>query len=346
MKKSVVILLHLLYWMCFILLIAFVLICIQQGRNEHIYPGPHIVIAFYISAIIPGVIAFYSFYTFLFSRFLTQKRIIAFFLYGALMVGLAALGGTTGIAIAFRPHFLSPFPITSAIIIMVAIPNAAIGLVLKGFITWYGDIKLKAELSKKNYETELALVKSHINPHFLFNTINNIDVLIGKDAVKASDYLNKLSDIMRFMLYETKAEKIALEKEQAYIEKYIALQKIRTAKAGYVHYTIEGNMDGIMIEPFLFIPFIENAFKHSSIAENAINIKFVIEKQRLVFYCDNIYNKAATMDLDHGGIGNDLIQKRLSLLYPGRHSLDVTDVNGIYKVKLVININGDKLHNS
>ena len=112
-----------------------------------------------------------------------------------------------------------------------------VALVIKGFITWFNEIKLKEALKEKNHEMEMALIKSQLDPHLLFNTINNIDALILKDAVAASDYLNKLSDIMRFMLYETKPDKILLSKEIEYIEKYIALQKIRTANRNYVHFT-------------------------------------------------------------------------------------------------------------
>jgi sensor histidine kinase YesM len=132
--------------------------------------------------------------------------------------------------------------------------HGIIGTVMRGFISWYGDIRIKAALQQKNHETELALVKSQLNPHFLFNTIHNIDVLIEKNAAQASLYLNKLSDIMRFMLYEAKTEQIPLSRELAYIERYIDLQKIRTANTNYVQYHVTGNAGNLMIAPLLFIP--------------------------------------------------------------------------------------------
>ncbi len=132
-----------------------------------------------------------------------------------------------------------------------ALLNGIIGLVMKGFITSYGDIRVKEELNRKNFEVELALVKSQLSPHFLFNTINNIDVLIGIDAARASAYLNKLSDIMRFMLYETKTELIPLEEELAYIEKYIDLQKIRTANPDYIRFRVQGRAPGLLVPPML-----------------------------------------------------------------------------------------------
>jgi len=185
---------------------------------------------------------------------------------------------------------------------------------------------------------ELALVKSQINPHFLFNTLNNIDVLIQQDAIKASVYLNKLSDIMRFMLYETKTERIELSKELTYIEKYIELQKIRTSNLNYVNYAVEGNTDGLLIAPMLFIPFIENAFKHAENKkmENAINIRIVIKHDRIEFKCENNYSDDNQINHDESGLGNELIQKRLELLYPKKHKLEITNSDNTYKVNLIL----------
>jgi LytS/YehU family sensor histidine kinase len=224
--------------------------------------------------------------------------------------------------------------------------NGIIGLVMKGFISWYGDIRVKAALNQKNVETELALVKSQLNPHFLFNTINNIDVLITIDPIRASVYLNQLSDIMRFMLYETKTADIALAKELAYIEKYIALQKIRTSNPDAVSYIVAGDPGAIRIAPMLFMPFIENAFKHAEsnkTTSRAIAIYITIEDDTTCFECENIYTEGSEV-MNNGGLGNDLITKRLHLLYPHTHLLEIIKQNNIYKIKLVIRHHADQLH--
>ncbi|HTF28415.1 MAG TPA: histidine kinase, partial [Flavitalea sp.] len=150
-----------------------------------------------------------------------------------------------------------------AVMTIIGVISGVVALVIKGFVTWVTEIKLKKALQEKNHEMEMALIKSKLDPHLLFNTINNIDALIIKDAVEASNYLNKLSDIMRFMLYETMADKILLSQEIEYIEKYIALQKIRTANLNYVHFEVFGIIGNRFIAPMVFIPFIENAFKHT-----------------------------------------------------------------------------------
>ncbi len=120
---------------------------------------------------------------------------------------------------------------------LIAAIHGGIALVIRGFITWYDEIKLKEELVNKSFEMELALIKSQINPHFLFNTINNIDVLISKDAGKASEYLNKLSDILRYMVYETKTEKIFLAKELNYIGKISRIAKNSYDKFGLCRFS-------------------------------------------------------------------------------------------------------------
>ena len=293
---------------------------------------------------------FYSFYTFLFSKYFIKKRIARLCAYGlsiSLLCGLIAemylsvtiggLGDNKGENI-FPNHSISEIILVIALISINSLANGIIGLVMRGFITSYTDIKLKEDLNKKNYEMELALVKSQINPHFLFNTINNIDVLIQKDSAKASAYLNKLSDIMRFMLYETKTEKILLKQELEYVEKYIDLQKIRTSNLQYVNYNEKGDTGGLMIAPMLFIPLIENAFKHAENKKinNAINISVVIENGKIIFDCENSYSSDTQTKLGHSGLGNELIRKRLNLLYPGKHTLVATDENKIYKVKMTI----------
>lgn len=148
---------------------------------------------------------------------------------------------------------------------------------------------------------------------------------------------------MRFMLYETKTEKIPLTKELTYIEKYIDLQKIRTANEHYVNYSVEGDTGSIRIEPMLFIPFIENAFKHAidKKLENAVLIRFLIDRDKIVFVCENKYSQAHSdrphSDRpDHSGLGNGLIGKRLMLLYPGKHELEIITENETYKVKLTL----------
>ncbi len=341
MKKSIVALLHLCYWMMYLFLVTMLLAALNHGKlpmRQYLFYSPAGIAAF-----VPAIIGFYSFYGILFRKYLAQKKIPNLCVSVVLIVIISPAITETILYSCFNRKIDGGFNTifyAGLIISFITLVNGILGLVMKGFITWYDDIKLKAELNKKNYEMELALMKAQVNPHFLFNTLNNIDVLIQKDPIKASEYLNKLSDIMRFMIYETKTEKISLTKELEYITKYVELQKIRTSNPSYIKYTVEGDSNNILIEPMLFIPFIENAFKHAENkkVENAINVTMIIEKNKIKFECENSYALESHSKPEYGGLGNELIQKRLAILYPNKHSFEIINKNGIYKINLVLSL--------
>jgi len=296
-------------------------------------------------AIVPGLISFYGFYGYLFNQYLSKRKFWQFTLIGLVVAIGSALVGVAieSLPFVFGPNYIQWGNISSSVIIIgfmsfSALINGIIGAIIKGFISWFNDLKVKEELAQKNYQMELNLVKSQINPHFLFNTLNNIDVLIEKNPPIASVYFKKLSEIMRFMLYETKTEKIPLANELSYIEKYIDLQKIRTANAEYVSYTIEGNPQNTLVEPMLFIPFIENAFKHAKATREGtgIRIYFKFSNSEIIFVCANSIEHNQIKDQVNGGLGNGLIEKRLALLYPKKHHLNISKLQDLYTVNLSI----------
>lgn len=349
MNRSVIILLHIGYWLIFTLLL-FVLYGLSNaataGDVDRDFNSLNDWLKLLFGTIIlPAIICFYGYYEFLFSRFLNKRKLVAFFIGAALVAIVSAFIGALVESLPIfmgRDLFLNKNPRTAISILLflsfVAMLSGVVGLVMKGFITWYSEIRLKEELGQKNFEMELALVKSQINPHFLFNTINNIDVLINKDPEKASKYLIALSDIMRFMLYETKPDKILLSKEMEYIAKFIELHKIRSNNVNYVNYEVNGSSPNIMIAPMLFIPFIENAFKHvyDKKAGPAIAIKITIEREKILFECSNNFREETAIEDEHSGLGDGLIRKRLQLLYPEKHELVITTENNIYSVALTI----------
>jgi two-component system, LytTR family, sensor kinase len=343
MKKPVIILLHTGYWAMYLSLLTIFFIILNSSKM-HI-TSASLFRALFLkpfgwSAILSGVFGFYTFYTLLFKKFLTKQKILKLFLSAGLFAFVGSIITELSIYIVFHKQGINwGFGDVVAICLLLAfivLINGATGLIMKGFINWYNDIKIKVELNKRNYETELAMLKSQINPHFLFNTINNIDVLITKDAIRASEYLNKLSDIMRFMLYETKPQRIPLNKELTYIEKFIELQKIRTTNEHFINYSVKGNPINFMIPPMILIPFIENAFKHAenTKAENAININLDIKQKSFIFKCENSFNQNSQISSEHSGLGSEIIKKRLSLLYPDKHKLTITNNNELYKVEL------------
>jgi two-component system LytT family sensor kinase len=348
MKRPVIIALHITYWCLYVALLSIVALIIKTGGPAQVLPGMSMAKFMLALAVIPGVAGFYSSYTFLFSEYLNRKKIPYLFAAGFAIACVSALIGVILLPFIFGSKIDAGTPLLMAndgdnlgsamLIPLNAFVNGLVGLLMKGFITWYDGLKMKEEMDKKNFEMELALVKSQFNPHFLFNTINNIDVLIEKDAPRASAYLNSLSDMMRFMLYETKTEQILLTKELGYIEKYIDLQKIRSSNPNFIRYTLHGAPGTMMIAPMLFIPFIENAFKHveQRRSENAIRIEISITTVGITFVCENYFNPSSGATTDYGGLGNELIQKRLQLLYGGRHELTISNADNMYKVTLTI----------
>jgi len=338
MKKYIVVLLHTGYWLMYLVVISmFSLLDTHGAKIEIIHPA-------FIGAIIAGCTGFYTFYGILFEKYFAKKKHLKLLL--AILLNFLIAPVITEMMLYLIYSFTSlkiqwgvgALFFGGLIISFLNLINGILGLVMKGFISWYEEIKLKEELNKKNYEMELALMKAQINPHFLFNTINNIDGLIKVNIDKASEYLNKLSDIMRFMLYETKTERISLVKELSYIEKYIELQKIRTTNQNFVKYEVDGDPAALEIESMLFIPFIENAFKHTEDKkiENAIKIYFLIEKDKIRFECENKYSEYIQLRPEYGGLGIELIEKRLFLLYKNKHTFKIEKDNGLFKVQLTI----------
>lgn len=343
LNLSVVALLHGGYWLVYLVLFLSIISTfarMQQGASEfHLSPFLPLVVL----AVIPNLISFYSFYFWLFPAFLSQRRILALAVVGALVCVCSALAGAflSSIFFGFSQAIFadaSEFARLLTSLFVLAAIHGTIALVIRGFIAWFGDIKLKEELARRNFEAEMALVRSQINPHFLFNTINNIDVLIAKDAEKASRCLNKLSDILRYAVYETKSEKISLATELGYIERYLDLQRIRTNNPDYIRFQVVGNANGIAVAPMIFFPFIENAFKHTENSKNAssIRVSVSVEDRSVLFECENSYLPNGKSEREFGGLGNELVRKRLALIYGERHELRIADDGKTYKVKLTL----------
>ena len=342
MKKSFIILLHIGFWFLFLMMmtgLAFVGQGTDDPPNDYGYYF-ELLVGF---VLIPSLISFYTFYNWLFPNYVQQQKWWKSIFYGFLISFGGAAAGlfyltnfTTYSDNSIYEKCVQEGMLFTSIIAFIC---GFVAVVIRGFLTWLKEIKIKAALLQKNHEMEMALVKAQLDPHFLFNTINNIDVLILKNATEASNYLNKLSDIMRFMLFETKPKEIPLSKEVEYIEKYIALQKIRTANDNYVNFSVKGNSDKKTIAPMVFIPFIENAFKHSSNKklDNAININIQIEEESVHLACENKFDDHRKIKNGSNGLGNDLIKKRLDLIYPNRHILEVKNQNDLYAVNLTIN---------
>ena len=213
-----------------------------------------------------------------------------------------------------------------------------IGCLFKFFIDWFQKRNENILLEKQNMESKLALLRTQINPHFLFNTLHNIDALISENQEIASQSLIKLSKIMRYMMHDSKPEIVSLKKEIEHIENYIGLESLRLKNSQFLSLDVTGDYNNLQIAPLLFIPFVENAFKHcvNSNIENGIVIEFTVKGKNVKFKCENIFD-ATEVDKDKThGIGLNTVQNRLELLYPLKHKLNITKTERIFSVNLEI----------
>ncbi|MDO3641295.1 sensor histidine kinase [Mucilaginibacter sp. L3T2-6] len=201
---------------------------------------------------------------------------------------------------------------------------------------WYKDKQLKEELQKEKSTAELAFLRSQINPHFLFNTINDIYSLTYQKAERAPEALLKLSELLRYMLREGNADLMPLRQEIQYLENAIELQRISAKGKAYIHFEMEGDAGDQQVASLLFIPFVENAFKHGILnePEHPVTIALTAAGESISF---SVCNKRNNYQKDHtGGIGLNNVKRRLGLVYPGRHRLEINDGDEFYRVNLVL----------
>jgi hypothetical protein len=205
---------------------------------------------------------------------------------------------------------------------------------------------LKKEQSKKQaISSELVYLKSQINPHFLFNTLNNIHTLVYTQAASAPEAVMRLSSLMRYMIYESNSATVPLSVEIKYLQDFIGLQQLRYESPDIVDFQVVGNIESCKIAPLLFIHLLENTYKHSpaKLETGAIKVRVVAKESQVVFSFQNpIANKKDNLLEEPGGIGLANVQKRLQLLYPDKHNLDISKTDEVYKMELKINIQQQK----
>ena len=202
--------------------------------------------------------------------------------------------------------------------------------------------KIRQQLEEerhKSTEAELAWLKSQINPHFLFNTLNNISSLTQIDADAAQDAIAQLSDLLRYAIYETNKSKVPVSGEVEFMKNYIGLMKLRCNEKTEVNTYFEVSQD-VTIAPLLFISLVENAFKHgvSSNRESKIDISMVQEGESVIFVCENSNFAKDDHDRSGSGIGLENTRRRLELMYPGRYVWEQSVDEDKFFVKISLNL--------
>lgn len=224
---------------------------------------------------------------------------------------------------------------------LVSFSIIAISTIWQIIIDWLKSESSRKELQTKNMQSELKFLKSQINPHFLFNTLNNLYALTLKKSDLAPEIVLKLSEIMRYMLYECNEKRVFLRNELNYIQNYLDLEKLRQGQKVTINFTVKGSPDQLLVAPLIFTPFLENSFKHglSNILDQGfVNIFLEIKDENILFLIEN--SKTEKMPQKQhaisGGIGLVNVKQRLELIYPNQYELIIDNSPTVYSVTLKI----------
>lgn len=219
----------------------------------------------------------------------------------------------------------------------VIILTYALKYTLVAFLTQNELLKLQ----KEKLQLELSSLKAQVHPHFLFNTLNNLYSLTLTNNQKASAVVLKLSDIMRYVLYEANEDRVSLKKELDFINNYVALQRLRYTDKYRISISINGESDKQQVAPLLFIDFVENAFKHGldrRFNDGFVEVEFNINGDEVIFRVRNSMSQEETT-ASHSGIGLSNIRRRLELIYNGKYSLRSGNDGDIHSVELTLQLN-------
>jgi two-component system LytT family sensor kinase len=291
------------------------------------------------------IVSFYVFYYKLVPDYLAKSKYKTFTLYACLTVFIiipvdlllwyGIFYSSVGEFPTVNINIIHPYVAS----VLGAIISGGLGTFYRFGSDWFKSQQIKKDLENKHLLSELRTLKSKLNPHLLFNTLNNIDTLIQTSPEQASEALSKLSDILRYVVYETENETVSIQKEIDNLQKYIALEKIRIVNPDAVQFVSDVN-ENTTIPPMLFFPFVENGFKHSNLnqPDHKLKISITEAQGKLVFSCLNTINTYRSAD-EASGMGLELARKRLVLLFPDTHVLTISDDGHTFKVNLEIQIN-------
>jgi sensor histidine kinase YesM len=291
-------------------------------------------ISWFIVLLVSGIVVYLNLYL-LFPKYFFKKKYFIYSFFLVLTIGLGAFtlrllfpSGNALIALPFFQHFTNQF-------FLVVITSS-----LKFFREYSRKQELLIKSENEQLKTELSLLKSQVNPHFLFNTLNNLYGLITQNQNgQAAEITLKLSDLMRYILESSKTDKVSLNKEIKFLEDYLVLEKIRLPANADIRFDVYGLEKDIFVAPLLFIPLVENAFKHGlqSISENNFaHFTLSVQGNDLFFEAKNSIGK--NLQKVKSGTGLENIRKRLKLMYPEKHLLELELNQGIFKVILQITI--------
>ncbi len=286
-------------------------------------------------------------YQYLIPRFLNKKK-LAF--YGLLLIIVAGILAPLRSALFViiteifdsSAHYDFGEGVAGVFLTLIIVSLVSAGL--KIFSDWLTYTRDKSEMDKQNMQSELKFLRSQVNPHFLFNTLNSLYALTLKKSDQAPEIVIKLSEMMRYMLYECNEAYVPLQKEINYLKNYIELERLRHGSHIDIKLNITGEVTQQRIAPLLFIPFIENSFKHGiskKIDDGFVHVDLRIGHDEIALQVEN--SKAPVLPNPErkisGGIGLVNVKRRLKLIYPELHELEITDAPHKFNIQLTLELN-------
>lgn len=333
-------------WLALIVvLIIFYLNSIIYLSHNEVHISSMLLVDFIMSMYHALLFVFVSYY--LIPKFFYTKQYFYFFLllFASIILFAIVEEGVVEKIIAPNSRGLDPVSWKSIYYFLgeVTVPLLAFVTIKLLFDNLENEKRIE-QIEKNQLTNELKFLKSQIQPHILFNSLNNLYDFTLSKSDRAPELVLGLSNVLRYVLYETVEEKVILTKEVDFLKDYIELQKMQLEGRGQINFQIKEttNPDGLKISPFLLIPFIENSFKHSlqtKEKEIVINLEIEIKEKELILMIENNFEKQnSSNDLLAKGIGLENVKKRLELLYPNQYQLNIEDQNNWYKVNLKIDL--------
>ena len=319
-NKKITVFSHVLVW-----LVLFSMPYVLWHGQEH--EINRLIAHFWIPLVLFAII-FYLNYFVLIERFLFRKQTLLFIIINVVFITFFSLLREQIESTFFQDivrNTSRPDPPLAMFIYMKLLsylPPLLFAIAIKTTKRWAQTETERKEAANYKLQSELQHLHYQLQPHFFFNSLNNIYSMVDISPEQAKSSIHSLSKLMRYMLYETNMELVSLSKEIDFMKKYIALMKLRVSDKTAVNFNFPSEETGIKIAPLLFISLIENAFKHgvSASKESKIEINMMCNHKTVVFYIENDNFPKKTEDKSGSGIGLQNLEKRLQLLYPNKHS--------------------------
>lgn len=335
--RNRVVFLHLMFWCIYISFIGYQIIFWQRERG---YDWNRAIMFSSLQLAFTLTIAYLNYFLIL-PRFLKHKNLFRYLVEFLIPFALVIVSRIYIQRFIMTPDSPRAEYYNSA---MFAVQVTAITLfivifvgMLRFAVDWFELEARKKEMENEKLMAELNFLKAQINPHFLFNTLNNLYYLAYSKSENTTEVIAKLSQMMRYMIYDSNHPKVLLSKEIEYMQSYIGLERMRLNNQIPIEFEVKGNVENVWITPLIFITFLENAFKHGVSNNNPnawVNISIELEGKECVYIVKNSKPTVKNETGEKSGIGLQNVKRRLELSYPDKHQLKIEDTPEVHKVQL------------